>query len=254
MRFSVPLDDADVDSPGEASSIEYEDEDASQQSYMGDEMEAHWVYGYDTDDAGTRKAWRGAYLDDQLIAEREYASHTTEPTDGTMLHVAHFLDGTSNSIPGMVPLAKRTAKGRKKRFGDKGSESSNKARTNDNTLVVTKKTAVPMKRTTGKQKGKPPAQVPVDDEKADVAEDTGHGKLDTSCGEDDAGEEAGKPPVRRKPSAAKHAVAASKSTPKAVPAMKKPCGPRPVQTKKTAAAVFGEKACCGAWRTRTRKR
>ena len=111
MRFPAPFSDFDIDSPGEASSIAYSDEEGSE-SHIGSEMEVHWVYGYDTDDAGTRKAWRDAYLDDQLIAEREYASHTT--TDGTMLHVAHVLDGTSSTIPGMVPLANMTVSTKKK--------------------------------------------------------------------------------------------------------------------------------------------
>ena len=114
LRWQAPMSAFDIDSPrDEASSIEYEPSVAD--SNIGSDMEVHWVYGYDTDDAGTRKSWRGAYLDDQLIAEREYASHTT--TDGTTLHVAHFLDGTSSTTPGMVTVATSQAKKKRKRVG-----------------------------------------------------------------------------------------------------------------------------------------
>ena len=66
------------------------------------EHEFLWVYGFDVAD-GIRTAWRK--LIDNAGADviaKESASHFSAPPGGIGLMIAHFLDGTTAEVPGML--------------------------------------------------------------------------------------------------------------------------------------------------------
>ena len=69
-----------------------------------------YVYGFTEDSCGNKVAWR-RLQDGNEIIQTEIACHVTEPSGGVGLMIGHFLDGTSEEIPGMLSSKSRAPMG-----------------------------------------------------------------------------------------------------------------------------------------------
>ena len=72
-----------------------------------------YVYGFTEDSDCKKVAWRRLVdQDGNEVVEKEIACHVTEPSGGVGLMIGHFLDGTSEEIPGMLSSKSRAPMGK----------------------------------------------------------------------------------------------------------------------------------------------